>query len=303
MSVSAIFLVMMTFAFTVVTGAFSFDAAAVAFFVAVLMTALVMMLAFTVVAGAFSFDAAAVAFFVTVLMTVLVMMSAISHVMMPAGMTFAVMLMVMIAVCVRIILQRARRKRLCRFIRRTFHPGVKPDPDLRNGCPAHCTDSAAKQHVRFCRFQKTCKSAMMDAVGVGDLFVYDLPFLDVVQFELLRLAEMLENFSVLIGDCDSHDGSSFQCNILLNLKRFIFAAAADDQQLLSVRKHIRNLFPRAVINRRDGGSGTMHPCRTFLLRQSVADTEIGNLRPNPFVDKFTILIHTIPRLRHNLSMT
>lgn len=240
---------------------------------------LVMMLTFTVVTGTFSFNAAAVALFVTVLMTALMMMS--------AGMTFTVMLVVMIAARIRIILQRTRRKRLCRFIRRTFYAGVQPDTGFCDGCPSHRADPAAKQDVRFCRFQKTCKSAVMDAVGVNDLFVHDPSFLDVVQFELLRLAEMLENFSVLIGDCDSHDGSSFPCDFLLNFKRFIFTATADDQQLLSVNKHIRNLFPRAVINRRDGGSGNMHPCRTFLLRQSVAVQKLDRLKlvnghPNGF---------------------
>ena len=184
----------------------------------------------------------------------------------------------MIAMHVRIILQRARQKRLCRFICRTFLAGVQPDADLCDGCPSHCADPAAKQDVRFRRFQKAGKRAVMDAVRVNDLFVHDLPFLDVVQFELLRLAEMLENLSVLISDCDSHDGSSFPCNFLLHLKRFVCTAAADDQQLLSVHKHIRNLFPRAVVDRRNGGSGNVHPCRTFLLRQSAAVQKLDRLK-------------------------
>ena len=219
----------------------------------------VMMIALAVVARTFAFDAAAVAFLVAVFMSALCVMSA-----------SAVMPVMMIALRSRIVLQRTVRKRLRRGVRGSLHAGIQFDIHLCKRFPSDRSDASADQYVRFCRFQEPGKRAVMDAVGIDDLFLYNLSVFDVVQLELFRLTEVLKDFSVLICDRDSHNIASFHCNCSVDLDRLIFTAAADDQKLFAVNERVGDLFPRAVVDRRDGGAGNAHSGCARLLRQPAA---------------------------------
>ena len=123
-----------------------------------------------------------------------VLMAAITVVMMP----------VVIAVGVRIILQISFGKRLRCFVSRTLDASIKFDSGIGECHLRTHTDPAANKSIRLCRLQEAGKRAVSASIGVYDLLIYDLTILNIVQLELLRVAEVLEDFSVLIGYCDPH---------------------------------------------------------------------------------------------------
>ena len=45
---------------------------------------------------------------------------------------------------------------------------------------------------------------MTAAIGINNLFSYDLAILRIIQFELFGMSEMLKNLSIFISNCDSH---------------------------------------------------------------------------------------------------
>ena len=50
---------------------------------------------------------------------------------------------------------------------------------------------------------------MTAAVGINDLFTDDLSILYIIELELCRMSEVLENLSVLVSNRDSHCIASF----------------------------------------------------------------------------------------------
>ena len=108
---------------------------------------------------------------------------------------------------------------------------------------------------------------MAAAVGVHHLLGDDGAALCVVELELLRMAEVLKNLSVFIGDCDPHAVVSFLHDGLCEFDRFEGAAAAGDQQPLAVDQGVRHLPSGTVVDGRDGGPGDVHPLGAPFLGQ------------------------------------
>ena len=105
---------------------------------------------------------------------------------------------------------------------------------------------------------------MAAAVGGNDLLANDPAVLHVVELELLRVSEMLEDLSVFIAYCDSHYIRSFPHE--LHFALIVEAvAAAPDQKPLSVYKSLRDFSAGALVNRRHGGAGDAHPLGALLL--------------------------------------
>lgn len=50
---------------------------------------------------------------------------------------------------------------------------------------------------------------MAAAIGIDDLLTDNPAILDIVELKLFRVSEMLEDFSVLVGNRDSHGITSF----------------------------------------------------------------------------------------------
>ena len=122
----------------------------------------------------------------------------------------AVMMMsVVITVRVGIIFQISFGERFRRFVSRTLDSSIKFDSGIGECHLRTHSDPTADQGVHFCCLQKTGQCTMSASVGVYDLLIYDLSILNIVQLELLRVAEVLEDFSVFIGYCDSHGICSF----------------------------------------------------------------------------------------------
>ena len=82
--------------------------------------------------------------------------------------------------------------------------GIVFKRSLRESILCAHTDTATNQCINLCRLQESRKSAMTATVCIDDLLVYDLSVLDIIEFELLRMSEMLEDFSAVISNCDFH---------------------------------------------------------------------------------------------------
>ena len=185
----------------------------------------------------------------------------------------AVMVFMMIAAGIRIILQVALRESFRRRVRRPLHAGIEFYTRIgqRHLC-AHA-DTAADQCVNLRCLKESGQRAMSASIGVYYLFSRDPAILRVIQLELLRMSEMMENLSIFVGDCDSHTCTSFLHDCLINLNRFIFTASACDQQPLAVNKNIRDFFPCAVIYCRNRGAGDIHSrsagflCEAFVIQK------------------------------------
>ena len=87
--------------------------------------------------------------------------------------------------------------------------GVEPDPGFRQGHLGAGADAAADQAVYLLICQEAGQRTMAAAVGVHDLRGDHLASRYIIELELLRMAEMLKNRSVLISHCNFHVHVSF----------------------------------------------------------------------------------------------
>ena len=137
-----------------------------------------------------------------------------------------VMMPVMVTMGVRIIFQRSGGKSPCSFIRRSLYSGVERNARVRERHLSSHTNAAADQGIHFCSLQKAGQRAMAAAVGIYNLFADDFTALDVIQFELFGMSEMLEDLSILIRNRDSHSTCSFLHNVLIDSYRLKCTASA-----------------------------------------------------------------------------
>ena len=171
--------------------------------------------------------------------------------------TLAVMVAVMVASGIGIILKRPLGKGLCRRIGGTGNTAVEANPRLGQRVLRAHANAAADQRVHLRRFQEAGQRAMAAAVGGHNLFGDDLAVRYVVELKLLRMAEMLEDFSILISCCDSHTVRSFQNDIFGSLIAELIVPAAD-QETLSVYQCLSHFPARALIDGCHGSAGNAH---------------------------------------------
>ena len=147
-------------------------------------------------------------------------------VMMP---TVALMVVVMmITMCIRIIFQITLRESFCCRVRRALNTGIEFYTRIgQRHLRAHA-DATADQRVNFRCLKESGQRAVSASIGVYYLFSCDPAVLCVIQLELFGMTEMLEDFSVFIGDCDSHTCTSFLHDFLIDLNRHKFTATACD---------------------------------------------------------------------------
>ena len=101
----------------------------------------------------------------------------------------------------------------------------------------------------------------------------------VVEPKLLRVAKVLKDLSIFVGDRNSHDGFSFRFCVLLRDFLLVAATAARissaaqrhvaalDPQGQAVHQHIRQLFARAGVDMLYRGAGHLHLLAALLLRK------------------------------------
>ena len=127
-----------------------------------------------------------------------------------AVMTFAVFMVMMVAADVGIESQLTCKQ--------SFHSGICTagyTAEKLNACCCQrhlraAADSAADEHIRIQCGQYSCQSAMTASVGIYNGGGNHLAILYVIHLKLLGVAEVLENLSILIGNCDSHKNNSFR---------------------------------------------------------------------------------------------
>ena len=141
----------------------------------------------------------------------------------------AFMMLVMIAAGVRIIFQASFCQGFRRHVSVTVHPGIQPDTCVRQRHLSAHANAAAYQRVCLGSLQETGQRSMTAAVGIYDLLPDDFAILHIIELELLRVSEMLEDLSVFIGDCDSHGFASFLIDVFWYGARCEFTYSADDQ--------------------------------------------------------------------------
>ena len=100
------------------------------------------------------------------------------------------------------------------------------------------------------------------------LFAYDLAVSNIVELELLGLAEMLKYLSVFISHCNSHNSASFPCNLLGDrVIKSIVSARNDDASALD--QSSSELLSCTVIDRSDSRSRHVHLLSALFLRFSL----------------------------------
>ena len=186
-------------------------------------------------------------------------------VMAPAVVAFAVMVVVVVAACVGVVGEPSLRKGPCRRVSGALNAAIEPDPGFGQGHLRAHTDAATDQRINLCCLQETRKSSMTASIGIDDLLINNLPLFSIIQLKLLGMAKVLEDFSVSICDCNSHNICSFLNDFLIDLDWFKFTMSACDQQPLPVHKSVGNLFPCTVIDGSYRSPGNVHPGGTGFL--------------------------------------
>ena len=126
-----------------------------------------------------------------------------SATMMTAGMSaLAMLVVVVIAADIWIVGEFVGQQSVYRSI--SIAASVEPDTGFRQSHLSTASDAAADQRIDAMLHQKTGQRTVAAAIGVNDFGMSDFAIQDFVQLKLLRVAEMLENLSVFIGNCDFH---------------------------------------------------------------------------------------------------
>ena len=236
------------------------------------MTAAALVALFVAAVEAFSVMMAALMIFTVVMAAAFIpmMVSALLSfaVVMTAFVTFSVMMTVVVALGVGIIFQRSIRKGFCGSIRRSLNACIKLDPGVGKRRLRTHTDASADQGVSLHRLQEPGKGAVTASVGIHDLLIHDLARINIVQLELLGMAEVLEDLSVFIAYRDSHAVCSFPNDVFRPLRAEAVAAAPDPEPF-AVHQRLRDLSAGALVDGRDRGARDAHALGTLFLRQSL----------------------------------
>ena len=115
-----------------------------------------------------------------------------------AGMALLVMV-VAVGSCVHQLAPQIGRHGL---VRAAGCPGAEGDALLLQGGLSAAADAAADQHVDALFCQQTGQGAVAAAVGRKKPGGEELPVLDLIELEGLRVSEVLEHLAVVIGDGD-----------------------------------------------------------------------------------------------------
>ena len=186
-----------------------------------------------------------------------------------------VLMVMVVAVDIGIIAEVSDQQRRDRRVRLTADAAVELDARLCQRGLRAAADAAADQSVHAALHEEARQRAMAAAVGVDHLCADDLAVRYVVELELRRVAKVLEDHAVFIGNCDFHGNFSF-------IFVFAFAASGDtalpllsaadaavsaaDAQRLPVDEAGGDLAPRALVDLLHGRAGNVHLRGALLVR-------------------------------------
>lgn len=121
----------------------------------------------------------------------------------------AVLVIMMVTVHVRVIAEIAGDECIDRGICIPADTTVEADADLSECHLCTTTDAAADQCIDTELHKEACQCAVATAVRIHYLCTYDFAVRYIVDLKLCGMSEVLENLSVFIGYCNSHDDISF----------------------------------------------------------------------------------------------
>ena len=199
-----------------------------------------------------------------------------------AGVTFLAMLVVMvITVNIGVVAQTSVEQCAHRSVSVTADTAVELDTRFDKCCLCTAADASANQSVHAVLHQEACQCAVTASVGINNLHVDDFAVRSFIKLELFGVAEMLENLTVFIGNCNFHNGISFTIFIgffcvgslhpaetaamgcLLPSANAIVSSG--DVQRLPVDKTRCDLAPCAFVNLLHGRTGNIHLHSTLLM--------------------------------------
>ena len=156
-------------------------------------------------------SAAFMVMFSVTAMTILSMMAvaAIPMMAMAVPSMFSLSMSVMAALHIRIIRQFTSQKRLHRLVCIPGHSAVKLNSTFRQSISGSASDAAADQRVHLKVRQKSGQGSMAASVGVCDFLRDDFAILNLIDFKLFRVSEMLIYISVFKCYCYPHCVFSF----------------------------------------------------------------------------------------------
>ena len=118
--------------------------------------------------------------------------------------SFAVGMVVMVAADIGVIAQIAIQQCMHRCIRLAMDATVELDTRLGQCHLCTAADAAADQRVYAVLHQKSGQRTVTAAVGVHHISTDDFAIRSFINLELFRMAEVLKNLTILIGNCDFH---------------------------------------------------------------------------------------------------
>ena len=125
------------------------------------------------------------------------------------AMTMVVAFAVVLAVDGGVIGKASRCKVGCCLVGLALYAAVEADARFLQGILCACADAAADQHIDVFLREQRDQSAVAGPVVLEDAGWSDCPVGHLIEFELLTAAKVLEDLTVVIGDCQSHRNPSF----------------------------------------------------------------------------------------------
>ena len=199
-----------------------------------------------------------------------------------AGVTSLAVLMIMVVtVNIGIVAQISAEQCAHRRISVPADTAVELDARFGECCLRTAADASANQSVHAVLHQEACQCAVTASVGINNLRVDDFAVRSFIKLELFGVAEMLENLTVFIGNCNFRNGISFTifigffCVGSLNpaetaamgclLASANAIVSSGDVQRLPVDKTRCDLAPCAFVNLLHCRTGNIHLHSTLLM--------------------------------------
>ena len=121
-----------------------------------------------------------------------------------AAMAFTVAVAMMVAVNSRIISQFACQESIYGFISTALNTAVQGNACLGQSILGTAANATANQSADVLFLQESRQSTMANTIAGENMGFLNLIVLNGVNLELFRMAEMLENLAVVIGNCKFH---------------------------------------------------------------------------------------------------
>ena len=121
----------------------------------------------------------------------------------------AVLVIMVVTVHIRVIAEISSDECIDRCICVPADPTEKTDTDLGECHLCTTTDAATDQCIDTELHQEACQCAVATAIRIHYFCTNDFAVCDIVDLKLCGMSEVLENLSVFIGYCNSHDDISF----------------------------------------------------------------------------------------------